>query len=111
MNYRPVTGGFELLEEYFQWLTPFNTGVLIPAGFKWDGITRPWFLRTIFRNSERGVLRATLIHDYLYGTALLPREEADLVFLWVLRCEGYPMWKARLAYYAIRLFGASHYGT
>lgn len=52
-----------------------------------------------------------VIHDFLYSTAPVPREIADLVLLEAMELTGVPWIKRKLIYAGVRMGGASHYGN
>lgn len=82
--------------------------VAIPEGFVTDFVSTPRILYPIF--PPVGIYnKAAMIHDYLYSTAEVSRSDADLFFLQAMEVLGVPKWKRDLMYYAVRLFGASHY--
>lgn len=49
------------------------------------------------------------IHDYLYGTGIVPREKADDLLREMLLLDGVSACEAEQFYLAVRMFGASHY--
>lgn len=101
----------------------------VPAGTRTDGASIPRFLWRICGHPLQAprVYAATL-HDWLYGdydltaaalhesryfnTALptdLARKEADECYRALLLHFGVAAWRASIEYYALRLFGGSHY--
>lgn len=54
---------------------------------------------------------AGLIHDALYGSALLPKDVADDVFRSVLRDSGVSRFVASSAEFFMSKFSKSHYGV
>ena len=48
---------------------------------------------------------AAVLHDYLYATALMPREAADRLFLEAMTSSGVGRIKRRAMFAAVRLFG------
>ena len=79
----------------------------------WDGLSTPkclrWFLPSY---DEKNNLYnwAGLIHDALYGSALLPKDEADDLFRSLLRDSGISRFKASTAEFWMSKFSKSHYG-
>lgn len=55
--------------------------------------------------------KAATLHDYLYSKTRTQRRTADGVFLEALKVENTPAWKRYAAYFAVRLFGGSHFKT
>jgi hypothetical protein len=52
---------------------------------------------------------SALLHDFLYATELVTREEADALFYMAMLEEGVPELLAKIMYVAVRVFGASRY--
>lgn len=95
----------------FRLLEPLKWGKLtVPVEFESDGASVPrFFWRLVFPPGDPQVLRAAILHDYIYRTHPegWTRPEADRLFFDVLTFEGVPAWRARLAYWGVRLFGRS----
>ena len=86
---------------------------IISEGFKCDSVSTG-------RGAGRAILgrgknaRAGLIHDALYAGHIgeeLSRKDCDLIFYQALRYGGTAVWRAKLAYWAVRLCGAKYYRT
>lgn len=90
---------------------PDNRPVIpaFPVAFEWDGATIPRALWSVIGASPGRFLRASCVHDYLYGTGLVPREVADAIFYSMIRQDGARRLQARLMWRAVRTFGKSHY--
>jgi hypothetical protein len=65
----------------------------------------PWPLRRWF-NARFSY--ACALHDSLYGEKNASRRQADLFFASLIMRRGYPI-TALLAYWAVRVFGRSHW--
>ena len=77
----------------------------IPRGFVTDFASVPRALWWLVSPTDYSVLRASLLHDYLYRTGhRIDRKRADRLFYRKLIEDGTPRWKARLMYWAVRLF-------
>ena len=81
----------------------------IPVGFESDGASVPrFFWRLVFPPSDSRALYAAFVHDYVYRTH--PRgwtkSNADRIFEHLLIGGGIPAWRAKLAYWGVKLFGA-----
>ncbi len=59
---------------------------------------------------RRSVSKAAIVHDYLYATATGTKDQADAVFLEAMTVLRVPLWRRRLMYLAVRLFGRGAYG-
>lgn len=85
--------------------------IRVPAGTKTDFASIPSFLRNIIDNDEGFIRDAAVVHDYLYSTEStstypeIDRAGADFVLNEAMKCLKSPLWKRRLVYYAVRLFG------
>lgn len=86
---------------------PLNS-ILIPAGFKTDLASVPKVpgIYALFKGSCR---RAALIHDYIYSTGTVSRKTADDIFYHEMLKENVPVWKAKLMWLAVRVFGKGRY--
>lgn len=85
-------------------------GLEIPAGFQSDGASVPrFFWRVVFPPGDVHALAAAFLHDYIYRTHPTgwTRKAADDLFLETLIADGVPKRRAYLAYWGVRIFGAS----
>lgn len=83
-------------------------GWLVPAGFETDFASIP----RIFWNVLPPIgpyAQAAVVHDYLYRTGRVNRQEADLTFLLLMKTDGVNFFIRNIMYWAVRLFGGSHY--
>ncbi|MBO7686543.1 MAG: DUF1353 domain-containing protein [Kiritimatiellae bacterium] len=92
----------------------------IAAGTTTDGASIPRFLwRLCGHPLEAPRVYAALLHDWLYTgdesdkdgaqPSDLSRKEADRCYWALLRHFGVPAWRAKIEYWALRMFGGSHY--
>jgi hypothetical protein len=77
---------------------------VIPIGFTFDGASIPIGLRWLFPHGGNKFAPACL-HDYLYRTGVVSKEEADRLFLSAMLENGVKPWKAKSMYHAVRLCG------
>lgn len=85
---------------------------IIPSGFATDGASIPRFLwRVSGTPLSTPRLFAAIIHDYLYGGGdpEATRLDADTLYRDIQIALGISKWKAYTEYYALRLFGSSHW--
>lgn len=83
----------------------------IPAGYRSDGASVPrFFWRILSPRIDPQTLDPSVEHDFNYQFGIGTRLEADRYYLMRLLECGYPVWKSILTYYAVRIFGGSHYG-
>lgn len=119
VSYEVETGRWRLEREY-RYEEP-GLGLRIPEGFEFDlaSVPRPaWTLIAPFELS----IAAPLVHDFLYRHRGRPPEgsvepartfsrgEVDALFRRMMKAEGVPGWRWRLADAAVRLFGGPAWG-
>ena len=79
---------------------------VVPSGFETDfsssRIGPIDFLSVKATNSY-----AAILHDWLYATATVPKDQADLYFREGLISEGAGVWQAWKAYTGVKWFGGS----
>lgn len=87
----------------------------IPKDFVWDGASIPMMLWPVYGTPfDSRHLAGGLIHDAIYGGTIgevFTRKEADQIYRQIIRACGVGWWQATKEYFAIRLFGGSHYVT
>jgi len=82
--------------------------VLVPAGFVTDYASVPRAPLTYWLFGGIGD-EAAVVHDHLYETGTVPREQADQVYGEALAACGVPAWRRVAMVAAVRVFGASRY--
>ena len=115
---------YKLFSDYKIFITE-NDGevyeLCVPAGFKHDGASVPRFIWSTSGLTPDGLIRAgALVHDFLYrkrGNILvgygpdlakpvnISRKDADKIFLDLMLATGLWFYRARVAYWGVRLFG------
>ena len=83
--------------------------VVVPQGFICDLASIPRFFWRVISPFDDEVLRAGIVHDYLYRTGLKTRNEADEYFYNLLIEDGLGKFEAYGAWAMIRLFGEKYY--
>lgn len=97
----------------------------IPKGFKYDSASLPRLAQLFWNKSNPEILCASAAHDFWYSQpsrgdltvltthdmrrVLITRREIDIIFRELLIALSFPVWQAYLFYYAVRLFGSSHF--
>ena len=78
--------------------------VKVPSGFKTDfaSVPRPFW---IIIPPDGQYTSAAVVHDYLYNIQDRPRVTCDAIFLEAMQVLGVPLWKRRIMYRAVRMFG------
>jgi hypothetical protein len=93
----------------------FKVGALdvwIPAGFAWNGASIPQALWSVMGGRyEPETAQASLEHDWFYLFHGVSRAQADQHFFTRCREMGEPLFKARAMYWALRMFGGTHWPT
>lgn len=103
LEYLVDKGMFRLLEDY---VTPECT---VPKGFVTNGASTGRFLQTLFP-SYYTYFPAAIVHDYMYASGIVPKEEADRIFRYNIEIRLKMSAKYYIPmYYAVRWFGGSHY--
>lgn len=83
---------------------------IVPRGFIFDGASIPKALwRMVGHPMHAKYIVASCVHDYLYSTASVSRQEADFVFYGLMLAYGVNRFLALAMYFAVRIFGSSHY--
>lgn len=83
--------------------------VTVPAGFETDLSSVPKIARSVV--SKVDLIEASVAHDYLYDSRIVPRKEADAVFLAFAKAYGDPWITRNIAWLAVRIFGGVAYDT
>lgn len=84
--------------------------ITVPQGFESDGVSTPRFLwSTVSPAIDQRTIRAGIIHDWIYRTQPedWTRGEADALFYDFCREDGLSWWKAKKAYWGLRMFGGA----
>ncbi len=84
---------------------------IVEEGYRSNGMSVPQCLWSIISPQYSPItLFPSICHDWLYDNHLMTREEADQWYYDALIENGYPKWKAKLVYKAVRKYGESHWG-
>lgn len=79
--------------------------VRVPKNFIFDFASVPLFFQRVFPKSGARYDRASCLHDWLYATELYSREKCDEIFYKAMKADKVPKWKAKIMFYAVRIFG------
>lgn len=121
LNYTPLftfeMNGFHVLQNKFVLNVMRDDNLLrtitLYPGAMTDGLSIPfgfrWFLPTWSKDNELYNI-AGFIHDALYASELLSKDEADDLFRGILRDAGISRFKASTAEWCVQTFAKSHYG-
>ena len=96
----------QLLDDYTQ------AGITVPAGFIYDGASIPRPCWSLIGLSPFGrILGAATVHDWLYvrsgnvAEGYYPKTQADIIFYNLMRQSDISWHQAKLAYWAVCVFG------
>lgn len=90
--------------------------IVVPEGFETDFASIPWGLWNLFPPLGP-YARPAIVHDYLYDVGgqvpgrCYTRKQADHIFREAMEVVGIPEWRRQVMYRAVRLGGASGWGT
>jgi hypothetical protein len=83
---------------------------IIESGYRSNGMSVPhWLWSVISPQYSPVTLFPSICHDWLYDNHVVPRITADKWYHQALIENGYPKWKSKLVYDAVRIFGKSHW--
>ena len=85
--------------------------IYIPAGFIFDGASIPKVAWSIVGAADGRYFLAALVHDWLYTTKQLSKEQADNLFKRVMMKIGIGWWKRMIMWRAVDWFGGSPWRT
>ena len=87
-----------------------STCYIIESGYRSNGMSVPRCLWSIISPQYSPItLFPSICHDWLYDNHVVPRAVADKWYQQALIENGYPEWKSKLVYDAVRIFGKSHW--
>ena len=103
------TGRWRLVKE-LEYHSDDGGVIIVPRGFLTDLASTPRILWPVFPPYDT-YASAAVMHDHLYNIKDRPRKKCDRLFLEAMSHSNVPIWKRYLIYWAVRLFGGSHYKT
>ena len=87
-----------------------STCYTIENGYRSNGMSVPRCLWSVISPQYSPVtLFPSICHDWLYDNHVVSRIVADKWYQQALIENGYPEWKSKLVYDAVRIFGKSHW--
>ena len=82
----------------------------VKSGYSCNGMSVPrWLWSFISPQFHPVTIFPSVCHDYMYDNHIVCRKDADKWYRDALVENGYATWKSWLVYYAVRLFGGSHW--
>lgn len=95
-----------LCQNYMRYSSIVGDTVFIAEGFVFDGASIPKAFWSLIGSPFSGKYRqSALIHDALYASELVPRDEADKCFLELMEKDGVSWLKRYTMYNAVRVGG------
>lgn len=109
-TYPDMPTRFLVNEDRFQFTEDYPTPeITIAKDFVTDGASTPRLLKGLYPGYYK-YFPAAAVHDYLYGTGALPRNQCDALLRDIIRCRLKMSWRYWfIMWVMVRLFGASHY--
>ncbi len=100
-------------EKEWELLSPFvvvagDKLIRVPPGFTTDFASVPRLPLAFWLFGNTGH-RAAVVHDYLYVSKELPREEADAIFKALLEEEGAGWFRSNMMHLGVRVGGGAYY--
>ena len=83
--------------------------ITIPLGFLTDFASVPRIFWCIFP-PDGEYTQAAVVHDYIYSKQLYTRKKCDSIFIEAMGVLGVSLWKRRIMYRAVRMFGWISWG-
>ena len=102
VRYHPQTKRWELLSPFIAVVS--DNLYRVPPGYVTDFASVPRLHLAFMLFGNKGH-RAAVIHDYLYSTHLVPREEADAIFKALLVEDGAGVITRSLMHLGVRIGG------
>jgi len=94
---------------YPSWFYAGGVCVLIPAGYKTDFASIPWWTPNWLIPVGGLSAMPAIAHDYLYESGIVSRRAADDTFLRLLKQAGVQLWQRNLMYNYVRALGWVRY--
>ena len=85
-----------------------DSSYTVEKGFETDLASIPQLFQNIVPLIGNHV-QAAILHDWCYKNGVLPKKDADDLFLDTMEFLGVPWWRRRVMYRAVKLFGGSSY--
>lgn len=85
--------------------------ITVKKGFIFDFASVPEWLGILTGFNRTGARydRASCLHDWLYASKQFDRKTADTIFYEAMLSDKVAKWRAKIMYYAVRLFGGFYW--
>lgn len=99
---------YEVLSPLVYWSEKFGRLFVVKSGYITDlgSVPRLPLIYTLLGDIAE---EPYPLHDMLYTSAELSREDADAVLLEALEAVDVPAWKRRMIYFGVRVGGSAHF--
>lgn len=101
------------LLEPFSYVTSIGVEITVPKGFISNYATIPKIFRNIIDQDSPIIREISIIHDYLYSPESnnlnYTRNQSDWILFMGMLESNAPIWKAILAYLAVRIGGKENW--
>lgn len=83
--------------------------ITVLKGFDFDFASIPKFMQVFLPKDGQEYDRAACLHDALYASNWLPKDECDRLFYEAMILDGVPKYRAKYMWKAVQWFGKSAY--
>jgi hypothetical protein len=87
----------------------FGKRWLVPEGFETDLASVPRLFWSVYPQHTMKYTPPAILHDFLYAGQIVPRKQADEIFLEAMRQHGVSWFTRNFFYQLCRMFGARVY--
>lgn len=101
-------GSWQLTRPFMYDSIVYGSRIIVPRGFVTDFASVPRVPFAYWLTGDTAH-KASVIHDFLYRTKPCARSVADAVFLEAMGADGQPLWRRKLMWLGVRLFGEEAY--
>lgn len=102
-KYKNTKDCWEVLTD-FTYTTTEGDLIHVRKGTRTDFASTPLGVRNLFPK-DGAYAQAAVLHDDMYKRLLFSQEKCDRIFLEAMKYLGVPLWKRRVMYRALRMFG------
>ena len=99
------------LEDDFAYYTQDGLEVAIQRGYLTDLASTPRLTWAVFPPDDPNYADASVVHDFLYSSHLLPRDRADSILREAAAASGCHAVRRGIVWAAVRIGGARKYAT
>jgi len=107
---KSIPNGYWVVEASLLYVDSHYGLITVEKGFETDLASIPKFIRSIVDPSAPYIKEPAVVHDWIYRgytAKTFNRKDADRLFYRGMRSNGISWIKAKIMYWAVRLFGVS----